>query len=106
VTSCSTRATTNFHLGVAEASHNPFLVASVREARRLQRQASTIGMHGALGDHARDAVAEHVAIYEAIRDGDPDAAAEATSVHLRKTLDDYRREITRRLFGSNPTGDH
>jgi DNA-binding FadR family transcriptional regulator len=93
-----------FHLGVAEASHNPFLVASVREARRLQRQASTIGMHGALGDHARDAVAEHEAIYEAIRDGDPDAAAEATSVHLQKTLDDYRHEITRRLFGSQPTG--
>ncbi|HTJ72528.1 MAG TPA: FadR/GntR family transcriptional regulator [Actinospica sp.] len=95
-----------FHLGVAEASHNPFLVAAVREARRLQRQASTIGMHGALGDHARDAVAEHAAIYEAIRDGDPDAAAEATGVHLDKTLDDYRREITRRVFGSEPTGDH
>ena len=95
-----------FHLGVAEASHNPFLVAAVREARRLQRQANTIGMRGALGDHARDAVAEHVAIYEAIRDGNPDAAAEATSVHLQKTLDDYRREITRRLFGANPTGDH
>lgn len=89
-----------FHLGVAEASHNPFLVASVREARRLQRQSSVIGMHGALGDHARDAVAEHTAIYEAIRDGDPDAAAEATSVHLDKTLDEYRREIQRRVFGS------
>jgi DNA-binding FadR family transcriptional regulator len=89
-----------FHLGIAEASHNPFLVAAVREARRLQRQASVIGMHGALGDHARDAVAEHAAIYEAIRDGDPDAAAEATRVHLDKTLDEYRREIQRRVFGS------
>ena len=88
-----------FHLGVAEASHNPFLVAAVREARRLQRQSSVIGMHGALGDHARDAVAEHAAIYEAIRAGDPDAAAEATSVHLDKTLDEYRREIQRRVFG-------
>ena len=92
-----------FHLGVAEASHNPFLVAAVREARRLQRQSSVIGMHGALGDHARDAVAEHTAIYEAIRDGDPDGAAEATRIHLDKTLDEYRREIQRRVFGSGPS---
>jgi DNA-binding FadR family transcriptional regulator len=88
-----------FHAGVAEASHNPFLVVMVREARRLQRQSSTIGLHGAIGDHARDAVAEHFAIYEAIRDGDPAAAAEATGVHLDKTLEEYRREIQRRVFG-------
>jgi DNA-binding FadR family transcriptional regulator len=93
-----------FHLGIAEASRNPFLVASVREARRLQRQASTIGMHGSLGDHARDAVLEHAAIFGAIRDGDPDAAAEATRVHLDKTLEDYRREIQRRVFGSGSPG--
>ncbi|MGN5382422.1 FadR/GntR family transcriptional regulator [Streptomyces lasalocidi] len=92
-----------FHLGVAEASHNPFLVAAVREARRLQRQSNTIGMHGALGDHAKDAIVEHAAIYGAIRDGDPDAAAEATNVHLDKTLEDYRREIQRRVFGSGST---
>jgi GntR family transcriptional repressor for pyruvate dehydrogenase complex len=95
-----------FHLGIAEASHNPFLVAAVREARRLQRQSSVIGMHGVLGDHARDAVAEHTAIYEAIRDGDPDAAAKATSVHLDKTLDEYRREIQRRVFGSGSSDNH
>nr|WP_035842531.1 FadR/GntR family transcriptional regulator [Kitasatospora azatica] len=89
-----------FHLGIAGASHNPFLVVAVREARRLQRQSNTIGMHGGLGDHARDALAEHAAIYGAIRDGDPDAAAEAASVHLDKTLEDYRREIQRRVFGS------
>ena len=35
-----------FHLGVAAASHNFFLVAAVREARRLQRQASVIGIRG------------------------------------------------------------
>jgi DNA-binding FadR family transcriptional regulator len=95
-----------FHLSIAESSHNPFLVAAVREARRLQRQASVIGMHGVLGDHARDAIAEHAAIFEAIRRGDPDAAAEATSVHLDKTLDEYRREIQRRVFGPGPADDH
>ena len=87
-----------FHLGVAAASHNFFLVSAVREARMLQRRASVIGLRG-LGGHAEAAVGEHEAIYRAIRDGDPEAAAQATSVHLDNTLDDYRREIQRRVFG-------
>jgi GntR family transcriptional repressor for pyruvate dehydrogenase complex len=87
-----------FHLGVATASHNFFLVSAVREARMLQRQASVIGLHG-VGGHANFAVEEHEAIYRAIRDGDPEAAAQATSVHLDNTLEDYRREIQRRVFG-------
>jgi GntR family transcriptional regulator, transcriptional repressor for pyruvate dehydrogenase complex len=87
-----------FHLGIAAASHNAFLVSAVREARALQRQASVIGLHG-LGGHAAAAVEEHAAIYRAIRDGEPDAAAEAASVHLDNTLEDYRREIQRRVFG-------
>lgn len=87
-----------FHFGVAAASHNLFLVASVREARRLQRQASIIGIRG-VGGHAAEAVEEHDAIYRAIRDGQPDAAADATVVHLDNTLKDYRREIQRRVFG-------
>ncbi|GAA4613004.1 FCD domain-containing protein [Actinoallomurus liliacearum] len=88
-----------FHLGIAAASHNPFLVAAVREARRLQHQSSTIGLHGTVGGHAEEAIEEHTAIYQAIRDGDPDAAAQAAAVHLDKTLEDYRREIQRRVFG-------
>jgi GntR family transcriptional repressor for pyruvate dehydrogenase complex len=71
----------------------------VREARRLQRQSSTIGLHGTLGGHADGAVEEHAAIYQAIRDGDPEAAAEAAATHLDNTLEDYRREIQRRVFG-------
>lgn len=93
------RGDDDFHLGIATASHNAFLVASVREARRLQRQSSIIGLHGKIGGHADEAMAEHAAIYRAIRDGDPDAAASAAAVHIDNTLEDYRREIQRRLFG-------
>jgi DNA-binding FadR family transcriptional regulator len=93
------RGDDDFHLGIATASHNPFLVDAVREVRRLQRQSSMIGLHGTVGGHAAEAVEEHAAIYRAIRDGDPDAAAEAAAIHLDKTLDDYRREIQRRVFG-------
>lgn len=93
------RGDDDFHLGVAAASHNPFLVDAVREARRLQSQSSRIGLHGTLGGHAQAAVAEHAAIHRAIRDGDPEAAALAATVHLDNTLEDYRREIRRRVFG-------
>jgi GntR family transcriptional regulator, transcriptional repressor for pyruvate dehydrogenase complex len=93
------RGDDEFHLSIATASKNPFLVDAVREARRLQRQSSTIGLHGTVGGHAEEAVAEHAAIYRAIKDGDPQAAAEAASLHLDKTLEDYRREIQRRVFG-------
>ncbi|WP_374118922.1 FadR/GntR family transcriptional regulator [Streptomyces odontomachi] len=93
------RGDDDFHLGIATASHNPFLVAAVREARRLQRQSSTIGLHGTVGGHAAEAVEEHAAICRAIRDGDPEAAAQAATAHLDNTLEDYRREIQRRVFG-------
>lgn len=93
------RGDDDFHLGIAAASHNDFLVASVREARRLQRQSSTIGLHGTVGGHAAEAIEEHAAIYRAIRDGDPEAAARAATVHMDNTLEDYRREIQRRIFG-------
>lgn len=92
-----------FHMGVAAASHNYFLVSAVREARTLQRQASVIGLHG-VGGHAAAAVDEHEMIYRAIRDGDSEAAAKATAVHLDNTLEDYRREIQRRVFGDTPAG--
>jgi DNA-binding FadR family transcriptional regulator len=93
------RGDDDFHLGIAAASHNQFLVAAVREARRLQRQSNIIGMNGSIGGHAAGAIEEHTAIYRAIRDGDPDAAARAAATHLDNTLEDYRREIQRRLFG-------
>ncbi|KUO16432.1 GntR family transcriptional regulator [Streptomyces dysideae] len=89
----------DFHAAVAAASHNTFLVSAVRDARRLQRQSSAIGIHDALGEGAASAVEEHEAIYRAIRDGRPDEAAQATAAHLDRTLEDYRLEIQRRLFG-------
>jgi GntR family transcriptional repressor for pyruvate dehydrogenase complex len=89
----------DFHISVATASHNGFLVAAVREARRLQRQSSTIGLRGVIGDHAAGAITEHAAIFRAIRDGNPEAAAQAAATHLDNTLEQYQRDIKRRLFG-------
>ncbi|GHE52594.1 FadR/GntR family transcriptional regulator [Streptomyces capitiformicae] len=93
------QADEDFHAAVAAASHNTFLGNAVRDARRLQRQSSAIGIHQTFGENTAAAVEEHEAIYRAIRDGRPDKAAEATAAHLDRTLEDYRREIQRRLFG-------
>jgi GntR family transcriptional repressor for pyruvate dehydrogenase complex len=98
------RGDDDFHHSIAAASHNPFLVAAVREARRLLMQSATIGLHGTLGGHAAEAVEEHAAIYQAIRDGEPAEAAHFATVHLDKTLEDYQREIQRRVFGSEARG--
>jgi DNA-binding FadR family transcriptional regulator len=98
------RGDDEFHLSIAAASHNPFLVAAVREARRLLMQSARIGLHGTLGGHAAEAVEEHAAIYQAVRDGEPAAAAHAATVHLDNTLEDYRREIQRRVFGDEGHG--
>ncbi|MDX3799361.1 FadR/GntR family transcriptional regulator [Streptomyces sp. AK04-3B] len=93
------QADDEFHAAVAVASHNTFLGSAVRDARRLQRQSSAIGIHDTFGEGTAAAVQEHEAIYRAIRDGRPEEAAQATAVHLDRTLEDYRREIQRRLFG-------
>lgn len=91
-----------FHTGVAVASHNIFLQIAVREVRRLQAQSSIIGLRGSVGGHAAQAIEEHEAIHQAIRAGDPEAAARAAAIHIDNTLDDYRREIQQRIF--SPSG--
>jgi DNA-binding FadR family transcriptional regulator len=91
-----------FHTSIAVASHNMFLQVAVREARRLQAQCTIIGLRGSVGGHAAQAIEEHEAIYQAIRAGDPEAAARAAATHIDNTLDDYRREIQQRIF--SPSG--
>jgi DNA-binding FadR family transcriptional regulator len=98
------RGDDDFHHSIAAASHNPFLLAAVREARHLLMQSATIGLRGTIGGHAAEAVEEHAAIYQAIRDGEPAEAAHYATVHLDKTLEDYQREIQRRVFGTEARG--
>ena len=90
-----------FHATVADASNNMFLQIAVREARRLQAQSSIIGLRGSIGGHAAKAVEEHEAIYQAIRAGDPEAAAHAAASHIDNTLSDYRQEIQQRIFSEH-----
>ena len=87
----------DFHLGVAAASHNFFLVAAVREAGRLQRQSSVIGIRESAGTPPKRSRSTRPST-------GPSGTASQTRqlkhlVHLDNTLKDYRREIQRRVFG-------
>jgi len=86
-------ADTRFHLEIARASGNDFIVSALESARQLQAQVVVLALHGGAGGSLRAAHAEHRAILDAIREGNPEAAASAAHQHLEHTIDGYRNEI-------------
>jgi GntR family transcriptional repressor for pyruvate dehydrogenase complex len=66
------RSDDEFHRSIAIASHNVFFV---------------------------EAVEQHTSIFEAIRDGKPDQAAEGARAHVESVFTAYQREVRRRLMG-------
>lgn len=85
-----------FHQGMAEATHNPFLAASVASVKRLCSRALALALVGVPGSLAV-AAAQHASILEAIREGNGAAAAAAMDIHLQTTAGSYRQEVRRRL---------
>jgi GntR family transcriptional repressor for pyruvate dehydrogenase complex len=70
----------NFHIAIARASGNPLIVKIVEELRSVLEEHS---LAAARAPYRRRAAAEeHRAIYDAIVDRDPDAAAAAVEAHL------------------------
>lgn len=75
-----------FHQAIVEATHNPHFQALSSHlengARRVIRQArtNTKSRHGGLIESVQS---EHQAIFEAIKAGDPEAAAVAAETHLK-----------------------
>jgi GntR family transcriptional regulator, transcriptional repressor for pyruvate dehydrogenase complex len=90
-----------FHQSIAQASHNYFFVESITSVIQLQRWAVQVMTGGAPGSSIV-AVEQHIALFEAIRDGDADRAAESARVHVEFVFDSYQREVSRRLIGENP----
>jgi DNA-binding FadR family transcriptional regulator len=69
-----------FHLAIARASRNPLLPQLIGHLRQpLEGQTFAIN---ARAGRLRRAIEEHAAVLEAIRAGDPDAAAAAMERHL------------------------
>jgi GntR family transcriptional repressor for pyruvate dehydrogenase complex len=95
-----TKADEMFHTSLAESSHNIFFVDAVVRIRELQAQVSFLE----LGHEVRDAeraTREHGEILDAIREGNSELAAERAAHHVRRSLEDYRFEIERRLLALN-----
>jgi len=86
-----------FHRGIALAAHNMFYVQSVTTVLQLQRWAVQMLTGGAPGS-TLTAVEQHTALFEAIREGDPERASEAARVHIESVYAAYEREVRRRVL--------
>lgn len=92
------RSDDEFHHGIAQASHNVFCVETIDSILRLQRWAIRVLTGGAPGS-LQVSVEQHTAIFQAIRDGAPDHAAEAARAHVESVFAAYQQEARRRLVG-------
>jgi GntR family transcriptional repressor for pyruvate dehydrogenase complex len=87
-----------FHHGIAEATHNPFFISSVTAIFRLQHWVTSVVTENQMGSYLR-AAQQHRTIFTAIKNGQPEEAAEAMREHITTVLNDYTQEVQRRLWG-------
>jgi len=75
----------DFHRAVARATGNPYLLKFVAFVSEQVREsiAKTRERIGAVAEIVEVTIAEHAAIYEAIREGSPEAARKAMARHIR-----------------------
>jgi DNA-binding FadR family transcriptional regulator len=94
----------DFHRTIAQATHNPFFVETVSSVLQLQRWAIKVVTGGAPGSMVI-AAEQHRAIFGAIKDGQPEAAAQAVKTHIETVLSNYRQEARRRLLNDETSND-
>jgi DNA-binding FadR family transcriptional regulator len=85
------RSGLNFHRELASASGNPVLFEVVDSLLAVRRREQRV-LRGLIHDRGRD-YEQHRAIFVAVGEQDPDAAAELTALHLREL-----RESTAKLL--------
>ncbi|MDQ2902070.1 MAG: FadR/GntR family transcriptional regulator [Ktedonobacteraceae bacterium] len=86
-----------FHRSIAQATHNPFLAETISSIFNLQRWAIKIMTGGAPGSMLT-AAEQHEIIFNAIKGGRPEEAAQAVKMHVETVLSAYRQEVRRRLL--------
>ena len=85
-----------FHEFLARASHNPFLLSAVQTTTQLQSWAIVHSLQGVPGSLLA-ASDHHIKIFEAVRRGEPEQAAQAMTLHLEAVKHSYQQEIRRRI---------
>jgi GntR family transcriptional repressor for pyruvate dehydrogenase complex len=78
-----------FHYRIAEAAHNPILLALIGPLGELLRESRIASFSGP--EFVRMRTQQHRAIYQAIRDGDATTARALMGEHLGDTLQDLKR---------------
>lgn len=79
------RLDSELHIGIASATGNPLFPRLIKDIRSiLEEQSLALSVAGKRWEHSAE---EHFAICRAIRDRDPDRAAEAMVAHLRAVED-------------------
>jgi DNA-binding FadR family transcriptional regulator len=88
-----------FHLGIAEATGNVYLTSAVAAVLPQQFWASDtlMGDDESKPGSPVNAATQHLAIFQRIRDGDPDGAAVAMQQHIQTFLESYQQEVRRRM---------
>lgn len=94
-----TRADTDFHMGIAQATGNEYLISAVSTVIRLQFWAGdrVMGNDGGTPGNPFISAEQHLKIFQAIRDGNPDAAALCMQEHIQTFLKNYLLEVSRRM---------
>ena len=90
-----------FHRAIAEATHNPYLASTVASTIRAQGWVFDIAA-GRTQELLLLYASQHTAIFEAIQEGEPDAAAQAMHTHLDSALSHAKQEVRRRLGAETP----
>lgn len=87
-----------FHDAVAIAADNIFLQSNVASVRRFAAQTDTLLFHGDVPGSLEVAGRQHVAIAEAIAEGDPDRAVQLMNAHIDTTQRQFERKIRNRMI--------
>jgi GntR family transcriptional repressor for pyruvate dehydrogenase complex len=87
------------HCGIAEATGNEYLLATVTTVIRLHFWAgnTVMGDDGGTPGSPIASARQHLAIAQAIRNGDPDMAAREMQQHIQTSLESYELEVCRRM---------
>jgi DNA-binding FadR family transcriptional regulator len=98
-------ADAQFHDAVAISAGNVFMQAAVLNVRGFAGQTDTLLFHGDVPGSLHVAGRQHVAVAQAIAEGDPDLAARLMVEHIDTTQRQFEHKIRDRLFSlARPQG--
>jgi len=99
-----TEADDNFHIALANATHNAYVGRFVEFLGRHFSDSRKLSWRGNRDEivQPREAQREHAALFEAIRKGDADAARRCALEHLRGTAGRFGIELSLDLDRHNP----